>query len=60
MRGRADVLSILILVMLASFALPQTVTGFATTIGMDFYHFWGAPVAVRLTGHTLGAPYSHG
>ena len=46
--------------MLASFSLSQTVTGFATTIGMDFYHFWGAPVAVRLTGHTLGAPYHYG
>ena len=60
LRGRAGVVPILILVMLGSFVLPQTIAGFAGTIGIDFYHFWGVPVAMRLTGHTLGGPYRQG
>ena len=57
---RAGVVPILIVVMLASLALPQAITRFAETIGVDFYHFWGVPVARRLSGHGLGAPYSQG
>ena len=60
MRGRASVVPILIAIMLASLALPQAVTRFSETIGLDFYHFWGVPVAQRLTGHALGAPYGQG
>jgi hypothetical protein len=60
LRGRAGVVPILVLVLLASFALPQTIAGFASAIGIDFYHFWGVPVAMRLTGHTLGGPYRQG
>ena len=29
-------------------------------IGIDFYHFWGVPVAKRLAGGALGPPYRHG
>jgi hypothetical protein len=46
--------------MLGSFAVPQTITRFAETVGVDFYHFWGVPVAKRLAGPTLGAPYRQG
>ena len=60
MRGRAGVISVLVLVMLGSFALPQTITRFAETIGVDFYHFWGVPVARRLAGPTLADPYRQG
>src|SRR5262245_48818304 len=58
--GRAGVVPILIVVMLASLALPQAISRFGETIGVDFYHFWGVPVARRLAPRTLGAPYSQG
>jgi hypothetical protein len=60
LKGRAGVVPILIVVMLASLAVPQAITKFAETIGVDFYNFWGVPVARRLTGATLGTPYSQG
>ena len=46
--------------MLASLALPQAIAKFSETIGVDFYHFWGVPVARRLAGATLGTPYGQG
>jgi hypothetical protein len=57
---RAGVVPILILLMLAAMTVPQMVGRVSETIGVDFYHFWGVPTALRLTGHTLGAPYTNG
>ncbi len=45
---------------LASVALSQPVPRVFEAIGIDFYHFWGVPVAMRLTGHTLDSPYTQG
>ena len=50
----------LILVILASLALSQSAAHISRVVGMDFYQFWGVPVALRLTGHTLGSPYRNG
>jgi hypothetical protein len=50
----------LILVILASLALSQSAAHISRVVGMDFYQFWGVPVAMRLTGHTLGSPYRNG
>ena len=53
-------LPVLIVVLLASVVLSQPVPRVFEAIGIDFYHFWGVPVAMRLTGHTLGSPYTQG
>lgn len=50
----------LILVILASLALSQSVAHISRVVGMDFYQFWGVPVARRLTGQALGLPYRNG
>lgn len=57
---RAGAVPILILLMLVSMAAPQLVGRFSESIGVDFYNFWGVPVALRLSGHTLGSPYTNG
>lgn len=31
-----------------------------TQPGLDFYHFWGVPAALELSGHRLGSPYARG
>jgi hypothetical protein len=48
----------LIVVILASVALSQPVPRVFEAIGINFYHFWGVAVAMRLTGHTLDSPYA--
>jgi glycosyl transferase family 87 len=57
---RAGAVPILILLMLVSLAAPQLIGRFSEAIGVDFYNFWGVPVALRLTDHTLGSPYTNG
>jgi hypothetical protein len=49
-------LLVLILVMLASVTVLQSAPRFSEASGVDFYHFWGVPVARRLT-LDLGSPY---
>lgn len=50
----------LILLILGSLALSQSAAHISRVVGMDFYQYWGVPVAMRLTGHTLGSPYRDG
>lgn len=57
---KRSVVPILILLMLTSLAAPQLVGRVSESIGVDFYNFWGVPVALRLTGDTLGSPYTNG
>lgn len=52
-------LTVVILVMLASVTVLQSAPRFMEASGVDFYHFWGVPVARRLT-LGLGAPYREG
>jgi hypothetical protein len=49
-------LTVVILVMLASVTVLQSAPRFSEASGVDFYHFWGVPVARRLT-LDLGSPY---
>lgn len=51
---------LLIVAMLASLALSQSIARFAETIGVDFYHLWGVSVARRITDRPLGTPYGDG
>jgi hypothetical protein len=51
---------LLIVVMLGSLAASQAIGQFSQAIGVDFYNFWGVPVAMRLTGGALGPPYRNG
>lgn len=60
LRRRGAIAPVLICVMLASLALSQTVATVSGTIGIDFYQFWGVPVAMRVSGHVLGPPYTDG
>lgn len=50
---------VVILLMLAGLTLTQSAPRLADP-GIDFYQFWGVPVAMRLSGHTLGTPYRNG
>jgi hypothetical protein len=50
----------LIVLILLSLALTQSVGYISGDIGIDFYQYWGVPVAMRLAGHTLGPPYRNG
>jgi hypothetical protein len=51
---------VLIVLFLASIVVSQSVVRISRAPGVDFYQFWGVPVAQRLTGHTLGSPYRDG
>jgi hypothetical protein len=51
---------VLIVMFLASIVVSQSVVRITRAPGVDFYQFWGVPVAQRLTGHTLGSPYRDG
>ncbi len=57
---KSAALPILIVVILAAAVLSQPVPRVFEAIGIDFYNFWGVPVALRLTGHTLDSPYTQG
>jgi hypothetical protein len=59
LRGRG-IVAIVVVVMLGLFALTQLMSRYAETVGVDFYQFWGVPTAMRLTGGTLGTPYTSG
>ena len=48
------------MVILAAVVLSQPVPRVFEAIGIDFYNFWGVPVAMRITGHTLESPYTQG
>jgi hypothetical protein len=50
----------LILIMLAAATLSYSVPRLSEVVGVDFYHFWGVPVALRLTGHAVASPYREG
>ena len=56
--GQGGVARLLIVAMLASLALSQSIARFGETIGVDFYHLWGVPVARRISD--LGSPYRDG
>jgi hypothetical protein len=56
----AAIVPALVVVLLASVALTQTIGRFGETIGIDYYHFWGVGMAKRLDGRTLGTPYGDG
>lgn len=58
--GRGSVAALLIVVMLAALAVSQSIGRFGETIGVDFYHLWGVPVARRLSDRPLGSPYREG
>jgi hypothetical protein len=57
---RPGIVPALIVLILLSLALSQSVGQFSGVIGIDFYQYWGVPVAMRLAGHTLGPPYRNG
>ena len=48
-------LVILLLALVVGKAYSATVFNQA---GIDFYHFWGVPTALKLSGHRLGSPYA--
>ena len=50
----------LIVLFLVSLALSQVAGPISKEVGIDFYQYWGVPVALRLSGDTLGAPYKNG
>lgn len=58
--AQGGVARLLIVAMLASLSLSQSIARFGETIGVDFYHLWGAPVARRLSDRPLGSPYRDG
>lgn len=60
MPRRPGALSALIVLILLSLALSQSVEQIRSTNGIDFYQYWGVPVALRLAGDTLGPPYTNG
>jgi hypothetical protein len=57
---RAGIVPALIVLILLSLALSQSVGYISGDVGLDFYHFWGVPVAMRLAGQALGPPYGKG
>ena len=54
----ARVVSILVIVMLAAASLVHVATRLTEAVGIDFYYFWAVPTAARISGHTLGSPYT--
>ncbi|MBI5328306.1 MAG: DUF2029 domain-containing protein, partial [Deltaproteobacteria bacterium] len=51
-------INILIIVLLASFAIPLSIRNFMVSPGIDFYQFWGVSKALKLSGHNLKSPYN--
>src|SRR5262249_45114955 len=47
----------LIVLLLATAALTETVGRVSRTLAPDFYQLWGVPAAARLAGGSLGSPY---
>lgn len=46
-----------VVLLLALFAAKVYVFSVFAQPGLDFYHFWGVPTALKLSGHKLGSPY---
>ncbi len=50
-------INILIIVLLASLAMPSSIRNFMVSPGMDFYQFWGVSKAQALSNYKLKSPY---
>ena len=50
-------INILIIVLLASLAIPSSIRNFMVSPGMDFYQFWGVSKAQELSNYKLKSPY---
>lgn len=58
--GIIPALIVLVLLLLARSQSVGYIWGDSGNIGIDFYHFWGVPAAMRLAPHELGSPYGNG
>ena len=58
MRSRSRLISVFIVLLLVQLVVTYSMNLFPRLILFDFYQYWGVSVAHRISGGTLGTPYT--